>query len=178
MRRYLLTCTGDVTFNVPFVGTGVWTELIGGPTGVKADWAAWCVISGILTHVYNTHAYTHARTHAHPHACTHAHVYVCTHARMHMHVRMHDARTHARMHAHAHTCTQYDTIQHPDQAILAPADTTRRTVPSLLGPQVGGYVKRYNGLSYITVRDAGHMVPQYQPQAAFVLLQKYLAGEF
>jgi carboxypeptidase C (cathepsin A) len=42
---------------------------------------------------------------------------------------------------------------------------------------VGGYVKKYNGITYCTVRNAGHMVPQYQPYPAFILFQAYLNGE-
>ncbi len=32
--------------------------------------------------------------------------------------------------------------------------------------QVGGYVTTYQGLTFATVRDAGHMVPETQPERA------------
>lgn len=46
------------------------------------------------------------------------------------------------------------------------------------GPQFGGHVVDYeNGLSFVTVHGAGHMVPQFRPQAAERLLSKLLSGE-
>jgi len=43
---------------------------------------------------------------------------------------------------------------------------------------VGGYVQDYDGgLSFATVRNAGHMVPYTQPAAALHLLSAFLAGE-
>jgi serine carboxypeptidase-like clade 2 len=37
-------------------------------------------------------------------------------------------------------------------------------------------VQDYQGLSFATVRGAGHMVPYTQPQRAFDLLQAFLQG--
>jgi len=45
--------------------------------------------------------------------------------------------------------------------------------------QVGGYTMSYqaaNVLTFLTVRNSGHMVPQYQPVAALTMFTRYLAG--
>ena len=35
---------------------------------------------------------------------------------------------------------------------------------------MGGYVTRYvNDFDFVTIRGAGHMVPEYKPEAAFVM---------
>lgn len=44
--------------------------------------------------------------------------------------------------------------------------------------QVGGYVVQYQGLTFATVRNAGHMVPGFQPLRALDLFTGYLNGEF
>eukprot|EP01100_Stratorugosa_tubuloviscum_P010959 TRINITY_DN47_c1_g1_i1.p1 TRINITY_DN47_c1_g1~~TRINITY_DN47_c1_g1_i1.p1 ORF type:complete len:451 (+),score=180.14 TRINITY_DN47_c1_g1_i1:106-1458(+) len=41
----------------------------------------------------------------------------------------------------------------------------------------GGHVTVWENLTFITVRAAGHMVPQYQPERAFYLFNKYLKNE-
>ena len=43
--------------------------------------------------------------------------------------------------------------------------------------QVGGYVVGYKGLTLITVRGAGHMVPSYQPERALDMISYFLRGE-
>jgi len=44
-----------------------------------------------------------------------------------------------------------------------------------LGPQLAGYVKTYEqGLSFVTVHQSGHMVPQYKPQVALHLFRSLL----
>ncbi|XP_008220190.1 PREDICTED: serine carboxypeptidase II-3-like [Prunus mume] len=43
--------------------------------------------------------------------------------------------------------------------------------------EVGGYVIGYKGLTFATVRGAGHMVPSYQPQRALTLISSFLKGE-
>lgn len=48
--------------------------------------------------------------------------------------------------------------------------------PWYSGGQVGGYVQDYQGISFATVRGAGHMVPYTQPQRAYDLLQAFLQG--
>ncbi|KAF7127262.1 hypothetical protein RHSIM_Rhsim11G0168200 [Rhododendron simsii] len=42
--------------------------------------------------------------------------------------------------------------------------------------EVAGYEVVYNGLTFATVRGAGHQVPQFKPQRALGLLKKFLAG--
>ena len=43
-----------------------------------------------------------------------------------------------------------------------------------LGPQVGGYVTRYQGLTFATVRGAGHMVPYTQPLRAAHMFKAFV----
>ncbi|XP_004499087.1 serine carboxypeptidase 1-like isoform X2 [Cicer arietinum] len=43
--------------------------------------------------------------------------------------------------------------------------------------QVGGYVIGYKGLTLVTVRGAGHMVPSHQPQSALTMISSFLLGE-
>ncbi|XP_065631896.1 serine carboxypeptidase 24 [Quercus suber] len=43
--------------------------------------------------------------------------------------------------------------------------------------QVGGWTEVYNELTFASVRGAGHEVPQYQPQRAFILFKSFLAGK-
>lgn len=42
--------------------------------------------------------------------------------------------------------------------------------------QVGGYTKQYAGVNFVTVKGAGHMVPQDKPAQAFHIVQQYLNG--
>ncbi|KAM3377154.1 hypothetical protein P3S68_009567 [Capsicum galapagoense] len=44
--------------------------------------------------------------------------------------------------------------------------------------EVAGYMVVYNGLTFATVRGAGHQVPQFQPRRAFALLNMFLANHF
>ncbi|KAI3444031.1 hypothetical protein Pfo_000696 [Paulownia fortunei] len=43
--------------------------------------------------------------------------------------------------------------------------------------QVGGWTEVYNGLTFATVRGAGHEVPLFQPRRAFILFQTFLSGK-
>ncbi len=43
--------------------------------------------------------------------------------------------------------------------------------------QVGGYRIDYAGLSFVTVRNAGHMVPYVQPERAYHMLGDFLFGD-
>lgn len=45
------------------------------------------------------------------------------------------------------------------------------------GGQVGGWTEVYDGLTFATVRGAGHEVPLFQPLRAFVLFQTFLSGK-
>lgn len=43
--------------------------------------------------------------------------------------------------------------------------------------QVGGYTLGYEGLTFVTVRGAGHMVPTLKPVQASQLFEHFLAGK-
>ncbi|XP_004292824.1 PREDICTED: serine carboxypeptidase II-3-like [Fragaria vesca subsp. vesca] len=43
--------------------------------------------------------------------------------------------------------------------------------------EVGGYVIGYRGLTFATVRGAGHLVPSYQPRRALTLISSFLQGK-
>jgi serine carboxypeptidase-like clade 2 len=42
--------------------------------------------------------------------------------------------------------------------------------------QIGGFTQAYQGLRFVSVRGAGHMVPTDKPASAFVLFQTFLAN--
>jgi carboxypeptidase C (cathepsin A) len=42
--------------------------------------------------------------------------------------------------------------------------------------QVAGYSEVYNGLTFVSVKGAGHMVPQYKPEAALQMFRSFLFG--
>eukprot|EP00268_Persea_americana_P069342 TRINITY_DN983_c0_g1_i3.p1 TRINITY_DN983_c0_g1~~TRINITY_DN983_c0_g1_i3.p1 ORF type:complete len:495 (-),score=94.37 TRINITY_DN983_c0_g1_i3:507-1991(-) len=42
--------------------------------------------------------------------------------------------------------------------------------------QVGGWIQEYKGLTFVTVRGAGHEVPKFRPKLALVLLKAFLSG--
>ncbi|KAI8565723.1 hypothetical protein RHMOL_Rhmol03G0283300 [Rhododendron molle] len=48
--------------------------------------------------------------------------------------------------------------------------------PWYSGSQVGGWTEVYKGLTFATVRGAGHEVPLFQPRRAFLLFQSFLQG--
>ncbi|KAM7267402.1 hypothetical protein ACFE04_009568 [Oxalis oulophora] len=52
-----------------------------------------------------------------------------------------------------------------------------RWYPWYSGNQVGGWTEVYNGLTFATVRGAGHEVPMFQPRRAFILFRSFLAGK-
>jgi carboxypeptidase C (cathepsin A) len=45
------------------------------------------------------------------------------------------------------------------------------------GTQVAGYVTQYEGLTFATIKGAGHMVPQFKPQAALKMFENFIAGK-
>ncbi|KAA3458021.1 serine carboxypeptidase 24-like isoform X1 [Gossypium australe] len=49
--------------------------------------------------------------------------------------------------------------------------------PWYSGNQVGGWTEVYEGLTFATVRGAGHEVPLFQPRRAFILFRSFLRGE-
>ncbi|VVB08843.1 unnamed protein product [Arabis nemorensis] len=52
-----------------------------------------------------------------------------------------------------------------------------RWYPWYSGNQVGGRTEVYEGLTFVTVRGAGHEVPLFQPQGALVIVRSFLAGK-
>ena len=43
---------------------------------------------------------------------------------------------------------------------------------------MGGYVTRYaNDFDFLTIRGAGHMVPEFKPKASLEFLTRFLRGE-
>ncbi|KAK9096880.1 hypothetical protein Sjap_022377 [Stephania japonica] len=49
--------------------------------------------------------------------------------------------------------------------------------PWYTNQEVGGYVVKYKGLTFVTVRGAGHTVPSYQPERALTLISSFLLGQ-
>jgi len=43
--------------------------------------------------------------------------------------------------------------------------------------QVAGFRKVFDGITFVTVRGAGHMVPQYKPQEAWTILDTFIQGK-
>ncbi|RDX96683.1 Serine carboxypeptidase II-3, partial [Mucuna pruriens] len=60
-------------------------------------------------------------------------------------------------------------------ALKLPVETKWR--PWYSGNEVGGYLVGYKGLTLVTVRGAGHMVPSYQPQRALTMISFFLRGQ-
>lgn len=46
-----------------------------------------------------------------------------------------------------------------------------------VGDQVAGFYEEYRGLTFVTVKGAGHMVPQYKPAQAWRMFTRFLVGE-
>lgn len=44
--------------------------------------------------------------------------------------------------------------------------------------QVAGFVQKFNSLSFVTIKGAGHMVPQDKPIQAFEMFSNFLSGTF
>ncbi|XP_063315230.1 lysosomal protective protein-like [Pelobates fuscus] len=43
--------------------------------------------------------------------------------------------------------------------------------------QIGGFVKEFSNLTFLTIKGAGHMVPTDKPIAAFIMISRYLKNE-
>ncbi|KAM7252572.1 hypothetical protein ACFE04_000835 [Oxalis oulophora] len=52
-----------------------------------------------------------------------------------------------------------------------------RWYPWYSGNQVGGWTEVYKGLTFVTVRGAGHEVPMFQPRRAFIMFRSFLSGK-
>ncbi|WCJ41540.1 Serine carboxypeptidase 1 [Euphorbia peplus] len=48
--------------------------------------------------------------------------------------------------------------------------------PWYTNKEVGGYVVNYEGVTFVTVRGAGHQVPSYQPERSLVMISSFLQG--
>lgn len=46
-----------------------------------------------------------------------------------------------------------------------------------LAGQVGGYVEVFDGLTFSTVRNAGHMVPYTQAERAYYMFSHWIHGK-
>ncbi|KAL8502405.1 hypothetical protein ACS0TY_021524 [Phlomoides rotata] len=77
-----------------------------------------------------------------------------------------------------------------DTDAVIPVTSTRHTIDSLnlttISPyrpwydddgQVGGWTQEYEGLTFVTVRGAGHEVPLHKPKQALTLLKSFLLGQ-
>uniref|UniRef100_A0A672G0Q1 Carboxypeptidase n=1 Tax=Salarias fasciatus TaxID=181472 RepID=A0A672G0Q1_SALFA len=45
------------------------------------------------------------------------------------------------------------------------------------GRQVGGFVKEFDNISFLTVKGSGHMVPSDKPVAAFTMFSRFIKGQ-
>ncbi|KAJ0488208.1 putative carboxypeptidase D [Helianthus annuus] len=52
-----------------------------------------------------------------------------------------------------------------------------RWYPWYINGQVGGWTEEYDGLTFATVRGAGHEVPLFQPERGYLLFESFLAGK-
>lgn len=75
-----------------------------------------------------------------------------------------------------------------DTDAVIPVTSTRYSIDALKLPtttpwhpwyddgQVGGWTQEYKGLTFVTVRGAGHEVPLHRPKQALVLFKSFLSG--
>ncbi|CAD6256176.1 unnamed protein product [Miscanthus lutarioriparius] len=79
---------------------------------------------------------------------------------------------------------------HGDTDTAVPLSATRHSLAALGLPvksswypwyivptEVGGWSMEYDGLTFVTVRGAGHEVPLHRPEQALFLFQQFLQGE-
>ncbi|CAN6203340.1 unnamed protein product [Urochloa humidicola] len=75
-----------------------------------------------------------------------------------------------------------------DTDAVVPLSSTRRSLDALglavktswypmVPTEVGGWSMEYDGLTYVTVRGAGHEVPLHRPAQALFMFQHFLQGE-
>jgi len=76
-----------------------------------------------------------------------------------------------------------------DTDAVIPVTSTRYSIDALKLPtvtpwhawydddgEVGGWTQGYKGLTFVTVRGAGHEVPLHRPKQALTLIKSFLAG--
>ncbi|MCL7046842.1 hypothetical protein MKW94_024790 [Papaver nudicaule] len=75
-----------------------------------------------------------------------------------------------------------------DTDSVTPVTSTRYSINSLKLPtvtpfhawydngQVGGWTQEYKGLTFVSVRGAGHDIPMYKPSLAYPVIKAYLSG--
>ncbi|KAL2455853.1 Serine carboxypeptidase-like 29 [Abeliophyllum distichum] len=76
-----------------------------------------------------------------------------------------------------------------DTDAVIPVTSTRYSIDALKLPttspwrawyddgQVGGWTQEYQGLTFVTVRGAGHEVPLHKPKQALTLIKSYISGK-
>ena len=50
------------------------------------------------------------------------------------------------------------------------------TRPWYVGKQVGGWTTKYDKLTFTTIRNAGHFVPEMQGERGLYMVQQFLSG--
>ncbi|KAJ8629119.1 hypothetical protein MRB53_022442 [Persea americana] len=98
-----------------------------------------------------------------------------------------------RSHSFGHIGEEYDPclriwVFSGNADTVIPVTSTRYSIDALNLPtltpwhawyddgQVGGWIQEYKGLTFVTVRGAGHEVPKFRPKLALVLLKAFLSG--
>ncbi|CAI0415471.1 unnamed protein product [Linum tenue] len=56
-------------------------------------------------------------------------------------------------------------------------NTTKEWAPWYFRRQVGGWTIEYDGLTFVTIRGAGHQVPTFKPMQALVLIKRFLGDK-
>ncbi|KAK3006138.1 hypothetical protein RJ639_015681 [Escallonia herrerae] len=69
-------------------------------------------------------------------------------------------------------CTTYNWTDAPTTIL----PVIQNLIASDIRVWVGGYVEEYKGITLVTVRGAGHMVPSYQPERALAMFKSFLQG--
>ncbi|KAI9194797.1 hypothetical protein LWI28_009263 [Acer negundo] len=84
--------------------------------------------------------------------------------------------------------TKHHQLLHGDVDSVVPVTSSRYSISSLnlqiktpwypwyTNNKVGGYAVEYKGVTFVTVRGAGHLVPSYQPERALDMISSFLQG--
>ncbi|KAI3996654.1 hypothetical protein MKX01_009486 [Papaver californicum] len=59
---------------------------------------------------------------------------------------------------------------------VTPVTSTRYSINSLKLPSVGGWTQEYKGLTFVSVRGAGHDISMYKPSLAYPVIKACLSG--